>query len=80
MSLQQKSMLPVGVLCLLAAVYLVLRALFAQPDPSIAISKHSVNKKPQETLKYWTKGKMRKAKPAQMPNVKVLDQEQRPPV
>ncbi len=63
-------------LCLLAGVYLVVWKLFAKPDPSITISQHSVKTSPKDTLKYWTKKKKRVVKPAQMPHVNTLDQDQ----
>jgi hypothetical protein len=70
-------------LCLLAGVYLVIWKLFSKPEET-PISKHSVETKPEDALKYWTKGRMRKAKPAKMPHVDTLDPEpkqaQHPPV
>lgn len=51
----------------LIGVYLVMWRLFAKPDPEIV--KHTVDKSAEDTLKYWTADKMRKAKPAKMPHV-----------
>jgi len=87
MSQQRKLISPplAGVifLCLLAGVYLVIWRLFLKPEDT-AISKHSVETKPGDALKYWTKGKMRKAKPVKMPHIGKLDPEQKqaqqPPV
>src|SRR5215467_10342117 len=73
MSQQQKLIyLPlVGtlLLCLLAIMYLMVRKRVSKPNPSSAISKHSVEKSSGDVLKYWTADKMRQAKPADLPNV-----------
>jgi hypothetical protein len=87
MSRQQKSInLPlVGtiLLCLLVGVYLAASKRFSKPDPSIKITKHSVETPSDETLKYWTANKMRHARPATLPSVDALrrgkQQQQRPP-
>lgn len=59
-------------LCLLVVVYLFAWKRFAKPAPAATIVKHSVETPAADALKYWTADKMRKAKPAQMPNVKAL--------
>ena len=71
-------------LCLLVGVYLVAwKKRDAKPDRSANIIKHPVETNPDDALKYWTKGKMRKAKPVPMPNVNAPDagkkQPRRPP-
>jgi hypothetical protein len=60
-------------LCLLVCLYLVARKRSEKPEPSIPISKHSVETSPEEALKYWTADKMRNAKAAEMPNVNALE-------
>lgn len=61
-------------LCVLVGAYLVAwKKRDAKPDPSAKIIKHTVETNPKDALKYWTKGKMRKAKPAPMPNVNAPD-------
>lgn len=71
-------------LCLLIGVYLFASKRFFKANPSVVISRHSVETDPDDALKYWTKDKMRNAKPAELPNVDTLDQgkwhPQRPPV
>ncbi|HLZ80784.1 MAG TPA: hypothetical protein VKP04_04070 [Ktedonobacteraceae bacterium] len=59
-------------LCLLVGAYLVVWKRFSKAGPAAPISKHRVDTKADETLKYWTKDKMRDAKPADMPNVTAL--------
>jgi len=53
------------------------------PDSESPIVKHRVDTPPDEALKYWTAGKMRKAKPAHQPHVNASEREkqqsQRPP-
>ena len=77
MSLQRKLIqLPlVGIILLglLVVVYLVAWKHFSKPDASARIIKHKVGTHPEDTLKYWTKNKMRKAKPAKMPKVDAPD-------
>ena len=88
MSQQQRRIsLPLAgavLLCVLIGVYLVSwKKRDAKPDPSAKIIKHTVETNPDEALKYWTKSKMRKAKPAPMPNVSAPEagkkQPKRPP-
>jgi hypothetical protein len=66
-------------LCLLVGVYLFAAKRVSKPDPSSAISKHTVDTKPEEALKYWTEEKKRKAKPVELPNVKDLKQKKKRP-
>ena len=78
MSQQQRRIsLPLAgavLLCLLIGVYLVAwKKRDAKPDPSAKIIRHPVETNPADALKYWTKDKMRKAKPAPMPNVNAPD-------
>ncbi|HLZ55706.1 MAG TPA: hypothetical protein VKR06_02065 [Ktedonosporobacter sp.] len=40
-----------------------------KPNPSNRIIKHTVETSPEESLKYWTAEKKRKAKAAPMPHV-----------
>jgi len=69
---------------LLVGVYLVAWKHFSKPDASDKIIKHTVGTHSEDTLKYWTKDKMRKAKPAKMPKVDAPDlgkpHPRRPPV
>ncbi len=60
---------------LFAVLFLVGRKRPAKPAPSGVVSKHTVDTSAEETLKYWTADKMRKAKPAKMPNVKHIERE-----
>jgi hypothetical protein len=82
MSRQQKlTLLPlVGtiLLCLLVGVYLAAAARKRPAKPS-PIIKHPVETPSDDALKYWTKDKMRKAKPAPLPDVKDLDRGKKPP-
>ncbi len=41
----------------------------SEPEPSSNVHKHTIETSPGEALKYWTKDRMRRAKPAKMPNV-----------
>lgn len=71
----RRSSLPLAgtvLLCLLVGVYLFAwkRKRAAKRD---TIIKHSVEKHPDEALKYWTVDKMRDAKPAPLPNVNGLE-------
>ena len=54
-------------LCLLVGVYLFAVRRSSKPDPSV--EKHSVETSPEDALKYWTKSRMRKAKPAELPHI-----------
>jgi hypothetical protein len=60
---------------LLAIVFLVGRKHSSDSEPSGAISKHTQDTSSEDALKYWTADKMRKARPAKMPNVKNLRRE-----
>jgi hypothetical protein len=68
---------------LLALVFLVGRKRSSEPEPSGAVSKHTVGNSSEDALKYWTADKMRKSKPAKMPHVKnpghKKEQPERPP-
>lgn len=55
-------------LSLLAGVFLT-RRWFLQSDASDKVVKHHVPTPPAEVLKYWTADKMRKARPAKLPQV-----------
>ena len=57
-------------LCLLAAILLFVGKRSSEPDSSDEVIKHTVEASPADALKYWTADKMRKAKPAELPNVK----------
>jgi hypothetical protein len=57
------------ILGFLIGVYLVAWKWFAKPEPEPEIVKHKVDTSSEDTLKYWTAEKMRKAKPAPMPHV-----------
>ena len=46
-----------------------------QPDSESPIVKHTVGTPPDETLKYWTAEKKRKAKPAHQPHINAPDHE-----
>ncbi len=54
-------------LCLLAGLYLFAARRESKSEPGV--ERHTVEGSPEETLKYWTKEKMRKAQPAPMPHV-----------
>jgi len=43
-----------------------------KPDHSAPITKHSVETKPEDALKYWTTDKMRNARAAEMPQTTAL--------
>ena len=60
-------------LCLLVGAYLVAKKRSSKPEPSVTISRHSVDTSSDDTLKYWTADKMRNAKAAPLPNVKALE-------
>lgn len=65
-------------LCLFAGLYFA-RRYFAKQDSAGGVSRHSVDTPADETLKYWTADKMRKAKPAEMPKVSARDVKKRRP-
>ncbi len=83
MSQQQRSiqqpLLGAILLCLLVGVSLLAWKWLSKPDPSVPIKKHPVDTSPEETLKYWTADKMRKAKPANMPQTDALEPGKRRP-
>jgi hypothetical protein len=54
---------------LLVGVYLFAVRRSAKPDPASSVEKHTVDSSPAEALKYWTKDRMRKAKPAKLPHI-----------
>lgn len=65
-------------LCLLAGGYLFAARRSSKPDPSV--ERHTVDTSPDDTLKYWTAERMRKAKPAKLPHIKGGDKgKQKPP-
>jgi hypothetical protein len=66
-------------LCLLVGVYLVVWKRFSKGEPAAPIRKHSVGTPAEDTLKYWTADKMRKAKAAKMPHVTTGKQEKQQP-
>ncbi len=55
---------------LLVGVYLFAVRHSAKPDPASSVEKHSVDSSAGDALKYWTKDRMRKAKPAKLPHIK----------
>ena len=57
-------------LCLLVGILVFMGKRSSQAEHSDKVVKHTVDASPAETLKYWTADKMRKAKPAELPNVK----------
>jgi hypothetical protein len=69
----QLSLVGAILLGLFIGVYLVAGKRFSKPNPADAVVKQSVETPPDEALKYWTPDKMRKAKPAPMPNITPLD-------
>ncbi len=83
MSQQQKliqlPLVSMLLLCLLAGVYLFASKRFSKRESSASIEKHSLDTSSAEALKYWTADKMRKAKPVDLPNVKVPEQGKRQP-
>jgi len=66
-------------LCLLAGILLFVGKRSSKPDSSDKIIKHPVDTSSADVLKYWTADKMRKAKPAELPNVKTPDKGKKPP-
>src|SRR5579872_2032907 len=65
----QLPVLGIMLLCLLGGVYLFAVRRSAKSDSEDNIEKHSVDTSACDALKYWTKGKMRKAKPAKLPHI-----------
>lgn len=57
-------------LSLLVGVYLFAARRSAKPDAASSIKKHTVDTSADDALKYWTKDRMRKAKPAKLPHIK----------
>ncbi|MEO8972076.1 MAG: hypothetical protein ABI406_10825 [Ktedonobacteraceae bacterium] len=69
---RRRIQLPVAgaiLLCLLVGVYLFAIRRSAKPDPASSIEKHTVDGSAGDALKYWTKDRMRKAKPAKLPHI-----------
>jgi flagellar basal body-associated protein FliL len=64
---------------LLAIAFWVGRKRSSHQEPASAVRKHTVETSSEDALKYWTADKMRKAKPAKMPNVKGIDREKPQP-
>ncbi len=56
-------------LCLLIGVYLVSWKRSSKSEPAATIKKHSVDTHANDTLKYWTEDRMRKAKATDLPHV-----------
>jgi hypothetical protein len=86
MTRQQKLILPLigtALLCLLVGIYLFACKRFVKSKRSATIIRHQVDTQTDETLKYWTKDRMRNAEATNMPHVDTLDPEkqhsQRPP-
>ena len=75
----QLSLVGAALLCLFVGVYLFVCKRFSKADPSVTVVKRSVETDPSETLKYWTKDKMRDAEPVNLPNVEMLDQSHQHP-
>jgi hypothetical protein len=61
-------------LCMLIGVYLFAAKRVSKPEPV----KHSVDTSADDVLKYWTTDKMRKARPARMPNVDAPEHGKKP--
>ncbi len=72
--LVQLSLVGAILLSLLVGVYLFAGKRFAKRGPARKIVKHTVDKNPDDALKYWTADKMRGAQPAPMPNVEAQEQ------
>jgi hypothetical protein len=66
-------------LCLLVGVYLMAWKRNSKQQPPATIIKHPVDTPADDTLKYWTADKMRKAEAAKMPNVDALDRGKKRP-
>ena len=75
----QLSLVGTVLLGLFIGVYLAAGRRFPKPNPSGAVIRHSVDAHPDDVLQYWTADKMRKAKPAEMPNVTALEQRKQHP-
>ena len=75
----QLPVLGIILLCLLGGVYLFAIRRSAKSDSEDTIKKHSVDTSANDALKYWTKGKMRKAKPAELPHIKDGEQGKKRP-
>ena len=76
----QLPVVSVILLCLLGGIYLFAGRHSSKPDPASTVRKHSADTSPDETLKYWTKDRMRKARPAKLPHVNANDKgKQNPP-
>jgi hypothetical protein len=73
--LVQLSLVGTILLSLLVGVYLFASRRFGKRGPARKIVKHTVDKNPDDALKYWTADKMRAAQPAPMPNVEAHEQE-----
>jgi hypothetical protein len=73
--LVQLSLVGTALLSLLIGVYFFASRRFSKRGSARKIIKHTVDKNPEDALKYWTADKMRDAKPAPMPNVEVHEQE-----
>jgi hypothetical protein len=69
--LVQLSLVGTILLSLLIGVYFFASRRFSKRGPARKIVKHTVDKHPDDALKYWTADKMRGAQPAPMPNVEV---------
>ena len=67
--LTQVPLIGTFILCFLVGVYLFAWKWFAKPEHEPKVVKHKVGTSSEDTLKYWTAEKMRKAKPAPMPHV-----------
>ncbi len=66
-------------LSLLIGVFLFAKKRRAKSNSSTAVTKHTVETSPEDTLAYWTADKQRAAKPAPLPVVDEHQQEKRPP-
>ena len=66
-------------LALLVGVSLLAWKWMAKPEHSDPIKKHPVDKPSEETLKYWTAERMRKAKATNMPHIGKPDQGKQSP-
>jgi hypothetical protein len=78
MAQQQKLILPLigaALLCLLVGIYLFACKRFWKSKRSATIIRHQVGTQSDETLKYWTRDRMRNAEATNMPHVDTLDPE-----
>ena len=71
--LVQLSLAGTILLSLLIGVYLFASRRLPRRGSNRKVVQHTVEKKPDEVLKYWTADKMRNAKPAEMPRVDAHD-------